>query len=83
MHQRAGLLQYALSTGNTHTHTHTSTPYLRPPQILAPTDDAFETLLRQLGGGGRRLPLDLFFQLPELPDILQYHVVPGLYTTGG
>lgn len=51
------------------------------PQILAPNDDAFDSLLRSLGGG-KRLPLDQFYALPELRDILKYHVLPGYYTSG-
>ncbi len=102
-------------------------------QILAPTDEAFETLLRQLGNG-RKLPVEVrrggllcvllwlwlssvdrlhavshalarlcalmlpfphsshhhpppqtrqvLLSLPELPDILQYHVLGGMYTSG-
>ncbi|EFJ47213.1 hypothetical protein VOLCADRAFT_105189 [Volvox carteri f. nagariensis] len=49
-------------------------------QVMAPTDESFEVLLRQLGNG-RRLPIETFYRLPELPDILQYHVIPGMYTT--
>ena len=51
------------------------------PQILAPNDAAFDMLLRALGGG-RKLPKDQFFKLPELQNILQMHIVPGAYTTG-
>ncbi len=39
-------------------------------------------LLKQLGNG-RALPLDAFYALPELPAILMYHIIPGMYTTGG
>jgi hypothetical protein len=50
-------------------------------QILAPSDAAFDLLLRALGGG-RKLPMEQFFKLPELQDILQMHIVPGAYRTG-
>lgn len=50
-------------------------------QVLAPTDEAFDALLRNLGGG-RRLPLDQLLALPELPDILAYHIIPGRYLSG-
>ncbi|PNH12677.1 hypothetical protein TSOC_000376, partial [Tetrabaena socialis] len=49
--------------------------------LLAPTDAAFEQLLRQLGNG-RKLPVEKLYRLPELPDILQYHILPGLYASG-
>lgn len=49
--------------------------------MLAPTDEAFDTLLRQLGGG-RPLPKAALLGLPELADILQYHVLPGAYASG-
>ena len=39
-------------------------------------------LLTKLGGGKAVSPDDLL-QLPELQDILLYHIVPGLYHTGG
>ncbi len=48
---------------------------------MAPTDEAFTTLLRQLGGG-RRLPKERLFELPELPQILLYHILPGRFLTG-
>lgn len=50
-------------------------------QILAPTDAAFDTLLTQLGNG-RKLDKSVLLGLPELPDILSYHVLDGRYTTG-
>ena len=49
--------------------------------MLAPNDDAFDTLLRALGGV-RKLPKEQFFRLPELKDILLYHILPGRYRTG-
>jgi hypothetical protein len=56
---------------------------LPPPaaQILAPTDDAFDQLLTQMGGGNK-LPESALLARPELRDILQYHVLPGMYTSG-
>jgi uncharacterized surface protein with fasciclin (FAS1) repeats len=51
-------------------------------QILAPNDDAFTSFLRALGGG-RKLPKEDLYKLPELKDILQYHIIPGRYLTGG
>jgi uncharacterized surface protein with fasciclin (FAS1) repeats len=53
----------------------------RPPQILAPTDAAFDQLLVQMGGGAR-LPESALLARPELVSILQYHVLPGLFTSG-
>ena len=49
-------------------------------QLLAPSDAAFEELQGQLGGG-RVLPLALLLQLPELDDIIKYHIVPGRFST--
>ena len=51
------------------------------PQILAPTNEAFDALARALNGG-KKMAKEKLFQLPELKDILQYHIVPGRYTTG-
>lgn len=51
-------------------------------QLLAPTDDAFDALLTNLGGGQGKLPLDALLRLPTLKDILLYHIVPGRYTSG-
>ncbi|KAF5840958.1 hypothetical protein DUNSADRAFT_14982 [Dunaliella salina] len=56
-------------------------PELGPYTVLAPTDEAFDILLLQLGGG-RPLPKSTLLALPELKDILQYHVLPGMYATG-
>lgn len=50
-------------------------------QILAPSDEAFEKLARALGAG-HKLSKEQLFNLPELKEILQYHIVPGRYTTG-
>eukprot|EP00983_Pelagomonas_calceolata_P052736 1142980-Pelagomonas_calceolata.AAC.3 len=55
-------------------------PELGPYTVLAPTDEAFDILLLQLGGG-RPLPKSTLLALPELKDILQYHVLPGMYAT--
>ncbi|KAG1674606.1 hypothetical protein FOA52_001855 [Chlamydomonas sp. UWO 241] len=52
-----------------------------PYTILAPNDDAF-IALRVALGGGTPLPKDQFFALPELKEILQYHILPGKVTTG-
>jgi uncharacterized surface protein with fasciclin (FAS1) repeats len=49
-------------------------------QILAPTDSAFDALLVNLGGAQGRLPLDALLRLPQLKDILLYHIIPGEYT---
>jgi hypothetical protein len=50
-------------------------------QILAPSNEAFDTLLRALGGG-KKLPKEQLYKLPELKEILQYHIIPGHFTTG-
>jgi uncharacterized surface protein with fasciclin (FAS1) repeats len=50
-------------------------------QILAPTDDAFDVLLTTMGNG-RMLPREALFRLPQLRDIVMYHIIPGRYTTG-
>lgn len=55
---------------------------MSPPQILAPTDDAFDKLLVTLGGANGRLPLDALLRQPALKDILLYHIVPGRYSSG-
>eukprot|EP01026_Neomeris_dumetosa_P017847 TRINITY_DN1693_c0_g1_i2.p2 TRINITY_DN1693_c0_g1~~TRINITY_DN1693_c0_g1_i2.p2 ORF type:complete len:235 (+),score=30.11 TRINITY_DN1693_c0_g1_i2:15-719(+) len=56
-------------------------PKLGPYTILVPTNDAFEQLLLILGGGRVKVPLQAFYQLPELEDILLYHIYYGQYTT--
>eukprot|EP00798_Chlamydomonas_sp_ICE-L_P030316 gene30314-35309_t len=56
-------------------------PSMGPYTILAPDDNAFDKLLRALGGG-RLLSKEQFFKLPELKEILQMHIAPGRYTTG-
>jgi len=55
-------------------------PAAGPYTILAPTDDAFDQLLTQMGGGSK-LPESALLARPELVSILQYHVLPGLYTS--
>jgi uncharacterized surface protein with fasciclin (FAS1) repeats len=50
-------------------------------QLLAPTDDAFDAMLLNLGGGQQKLPLDQLLRLPQLKNILLYHIVPGEYTS--
>lgn len=52
------------------------------PQLLAPTDDAFDQLLTNLGGANGPLPLDALLAQPTLRDILLYHIIPGRYTSG-
>jgi uncharacterized surface protein with fasciclin (FAS1) repeats len=51
-------------------------------QLLAPTDDAFDQLLTNLGGANGPLPLDALLAQPTLRDILLYHIIPGRYTSG-
>ena len=53
-------------------------------QLLAPTNEAFETLLANLAGPGakRKLTVADFLKLPEAKNILTYHVLPGNYSTG-
>ena len=48
---------------------------------MAPSDEAFDKLARALGAG-HKLSKEQLFRLPELKDILQYHIIPGRYTTG-
>lgn len=36
---------------------------------------------QDLGGFHGPLPKEVLFKLPELKDILLYHIVPGLYDT--
>eukprot|EP00775_Hariotina_reticulata_P011317 gene11317-11467_t len=55
-------------------------PAAGPFTILAPTDSAFDALLVNLGGAQGRLPLDALLRLPQLKDILLYHIIPGEYT---
>jgi hypothetical protein len=43
-------------------------PALPRPQILAPTDDAFDQLLTQMGGGSK-LPESALLARPELKDV--------------
>jgi uncharacterized surface protein with fasciclin (FAS1) repeats len=62
-------------------HTSAALPCSAPLQILAPTDDAFDAMLLNLGGGQQKLPLDQLLRLPQLRNILQYHIVPGEYTS--
>jgi uncharacterized surface protein with fasciclin (FAS1) repeats len=38
-------------------------------------------MLLNLGGGQQKLPLDQLLRLPQLKNILQYHIVPGEYTS--
>eukprot|EP01025_Chloroclados_australasicus_P011069 TRINITY_DN147_c0_g1_i5.p1 TRINITY_DN147_c0_g1~~TRINITY_DN147_c0_g1_i5.p1 ORF type:complete len:484 (+),score=62.98 TRINITY_DN147_c0_g1_i5:3360-4811(+) len=56
-------------------------PTLGPYTIFAPTNEAFDQLLLLLGGGRVRVPLQAFLNLPELEDILLYHIYYGEYTT--
>jgi uncharacterized surface protein with fasciclin (FAS1) repeats len=52
-----------------------------PPQVLAPTDEAFDNLLTLLGGANGKLTLDGLLKQPTLKDILMYHIIPGRYTS--
>eukprot|EP01024_Parvocaulis_polyphysoides_P013384 TRINITY_DN1522_c0_g1_i5.p2 TRINITY_DN1522_c0_g1~~TRINITY_DN1522_c0_g1_i5.p2 ORF type:complete len:206 (+),score=23.90 TRINITY_DN1522_c0_g1_i5:199-816(+) len=56
-------------------------PELGPYTIFAPTNAAFDEFLLLLGGGRTRIPLQAFIRLPELQDILLYHIYYGDYTT--
>uniref|UniRef100_A0A383WQB5 FAS1 domain-containing protein n=1 Tax=Tetradesmus obliquus TaxID=3088 RepID=A0A383WQB5_TETOB len=56
-------------------------PASGPYTIFAPNDDAFDAMLLNLGGGQRKLPLDQLLRLPQLNNILMYHIVPGQYTS--
>lgn len=45
-------------------------------QLFAPTNEAFDTFRSQIAGAGNEpIPVDLMLQLPELKDILLYHIV--------
>jgi hypothetical protein len=35
-----------------------------------------------MAGGQGKLPLDQLLRLPQLRDILMYHIVPGEYSSG-
>lgn len=56
-------------------------PLPPPPQVLAPTDEAFDNLLTLLGGANGKLTLDGLLKQPTLKDILMYHIIPGRYTS--
>eukprot|EP01025_Chloroclados_australasicus_P011725 TRINITY_DN15186_c1_g1_i3.p1 TRINITY_DN15186_c1_g1~~TRINITY_DN15186_c1_g1_i3.p1 ORF type:complete len:492 (-),score=78.85 TRINITY_DN15186_c1_g1_i3:639-2114(-) len=56
-------------------------PPLGPYTIFAPTNAAFEDLLLLLGGGRVRVPIQAFLKLPELVEIIQYHIAYGSYST--
>lgn len=38
-------------------------------------------LLSNLGGFGESFDKEAFFKLPEMKDILLYHILPGAYTS--
>ena len=54
-------------------------PAKGPFTLLAPTDAAFQQMLADLGGFRGPLDRQVLLRLPELRDILLYHVVPGLF----
>lgn len=51
-------------------------------QIFAPTDEAFDAFRAQIAGpGSEPLPVEVILKLPELKDILLYHIVPDGWST--
>lgn len=57
-------------------------PKRGPFTVIAPTDKAFESLMQQLAGPGRKpLTVEQLVALPELESILQYHIIGGGYST--
>jgi len=54
-------------------------PERGPFTIFAPTDEAMRDMLDIMGGRAGPLPLEQFFKLPSLKEILLYHVVPGRF----
>ena len=59
-------------------------PASGPFTLLAPTNEAFESLLANLAGPGskKKLAVADLLKLPEAKNILTYHVLPGNYSTG-
>lgn len=51
-------------------------------QILAPTDEAFENIRGQIAGPGKDpVSMEYLLELPELRDIILYHILPGAWTS--
>lgn len=51
-------------------------------KIFAPTDKAFDEFRAQIAGPGNEpVPLEKVLKLPELKDILLYHIAPGAWTS--
>lgn len=51
-------------------------------QVFAPTNEAFEAFRAQIAGPGNDpLPLEVVLKLPELKDILLYHIVKDSWSS--
>lgn len=48
---------------------------------MAPSNDAFDSLLAGLAGYGNSITKDTFLKFPELKDIILHHILPGLWTS--
>ena len=52
-------------------------------QVFAPSDEAFEALRLSLSGFGQQpFTRQQVLELPEMLDIMKYHIVGGAYTSG-
>ncbi|GMH44355.1 hypothetical protein BSKO_12289 [Bryopsis sp. KO-2023] len=57
-------------------------PVLGPYTVFLPTDEAFEQFRIHIAGPDREPPqMEYIMGLPQLRDILLYHIAPGLYTS--
>lgn len=51
-------------------------------KIFAPTDEAFEAFRARISGAGNDpIPLKVLLKVPELRDILLYHIAPGAWSS--
>eukprot|EP01025_Chloroclados_australasicus_P014543 TRINITY_DN1681_c3_g1_i1.p1 TRINITY_DN1681_c3_g1~~TRINITY_DN1681_c3_g1_i1.p1 ORF type:complete len:481 (+),score=65.48 TRINITY_DN1681_c3_g1_i1:217-1659(+) len=55
-------------------------PELGPYTLLVPTNKAFEDM-RTVMTGSDRAPMNFLLKLPEMRDILEYHIIGGGYTS--
>lgn len=53
------------------------TYYKGPYTVFAPSDDAFASFMKEMGWFGMTLTEDELMAMPELEDILKYHIVVG------
>ncbi|GMH33014.1 hypothetical protein BSKO_00848 [Bryopsis sp. KO-2023] len=61
-------------------HPQPGVPTRGPFTILAPDDDAMLSAIRQIGGE-HEFGVEEFLGLPELKDIIMYHIIPGRWTS--